>query len=211
MKRANLSRWLEGWRSLGATSDGAPAYRQLTSAYSAPHRRYHNLRHIEECLEEFDSARVLALQPHAIEAAIWFHDAVYDPSSATNEEESARLAVNSLAPSGTAPVLIEQVQELVLATKAHEAEPNTDAALLVDLDLAILGKPPGRFEEYERAIREEYFWVEPEIYGVKRAEILTRFISRPFLYSTDFFRLKYENAARQNLSRSLRQLESLSS
>lgn len=210
MKRANSTRWLALWRALGATGDAGPAHRRLLSAYAESHRHYHNLRHIDECLEELDTARVLAVQPRAIEAAIWFHDVVYDPSSAANEEESADLAARCLTEAGAAPALIGEIHALILATKAHAAEPNTDAALLVDLDLAILGKPPERFEEYERAIREEYFWVEPEIYGVKRAEILAGFLARPLLYSTDFFRLKYENSARQNLTRSLRQLKNLS-
>jgi predicted metal-dependent HD superfamily phosphohydrolase len=210
MKRANSQRWLDLWRHLGAAGDAGPVYRQLAAAYAEPHRSYHNFRHIGECLEEFDAARALALQPPAVEAAIWFHDVVYDPSSAANEEESAALAGRSLTPAGVAPALIEPIRQLVLATKDHGAEPNTDAALLVDIDLAIFGQAPARFENYERAIREEYFWVEPEVYAARRAEILTRFIARPFLYSTDFFRLKYEHAARANLTRSLRQLESLS-
>jgi predicted metal-dependent HD superfamily phosphohydrolase len=207
MKRAKLNRWLDLWRTLGATGDGAPTYRRLITAHAEPHRSYHNLLHIDECLQELDSARVLALQPEAVEAAIWFHDIVYDPSSAGNEEESARVAVDHLTKAGMAPAPAEQIRELILATKTHEPEPNTDAALLVDIDLAIFGRPSERFEDYERAIREEYFWVEPEVYGIRRAEILARFLARPFLYSTDFFRLKYEDSARRNLTRSLLALE----
>ena len=49
--------------------------------------------------------------------------------------------------------------------------------------------------------------MKPAIYRSKRSEILTRFLERPFVYSTDLFRLKHEVAARRNLALSLEQLE----
>jgi len=83
-------RWLRLWRAAGAF--GAPAgwYQRLTQAYAESQRHYHNQQHIAECLAEFDAARHLAQQPVALELALWFHDAVYDPKAGDNEEQSAR-------------------------------------------------------------------------------------------------------------------------
>src|SRR5678809_692845 len=78
------------WRSAG-TVEPSGWYEQLTDAYAEPHRCYHTQQHIAECLEEFDEARHLARDPVAIELALWFHDAVYNPRAADNEEQSALL------------------------------------------------------------------------------------------------------------------------
>jgi predicted metal-dependent HD superfamily phosphohydrolase len=93
-----------------------------------------------------------------------------------------------------------------LATK-HNAEPTSrDAALLVDVDLAILGAAPERFDEYERQVREEYSWVPGFLFRRKRREILEGFLARPHVYSTDHFLACYEAAARANLVRSIERL-----
>jgi predicted metal-dependent HD superfamily phosphohydrolase len=90
-----------------------------------------------------------------------------------------------------------------MATK-HDAMPDsTDSRLLVDIDLAILGAPVERFDEYERQVRQEYSWVPDALFRRKRREILEAFLARPRIFSTDYFQLKYEAQARTNLERSI--------
>jgi predicted metal-dependent HD superfamily phosphohydrolase len=102
--------------------------------------------------------------------------------------------------------LIKQVEELILATK-HVAPPATpDAQFLVDIDLSILGQRPSAFDEFERAIREEYRHVDEPSFRAGRSEILRRFLDRPFIYFTHVFRRRYEQQARSNLNRSLERL-----
>lgn len=163
----------------------------LKVRYAEPQRRYHTLEHIEHCLEEFDPRQ--AREPEAVELAIWFHDAVYDTRRAENEERSAELLL-ALMPEA------KSAARLILATKHHRAS-TPDEALLVDVDLAILGQPEARFDLYERQIREEYAWVPEPIFRQKRAAILRGFLDRPFIYGTEPFRARYEAAARRNLSR----------
>jgi predicted metal-dependent HD superfamily phosphohydrolase len=155
--------------------------------YSEPHRCYHNLVHIEDCLTEFDRAKQLATDPAAVELAIWFHDAVHDPRAADNEERSAELAKDWLSDVHASDALTDSVGRLVLATKNHDASLHADAPLLVDVDLSILGKPPEQFWEYERQIREEYAWVEKRVFAAKRAEILRRFLACERICQTDSF------------------------
>jgi predicted metal-dependent HD superfamily phosphohydrolase len=96
---------------------------------------------------------------------------------------------------------------LILATR-HDASPATaDARLLVDVDLAILGAPAARLDEYERQVRAEYAWVPGPIFRRKRREILEGFLSRPRLYGSEAFRATFEETARANLSRSIRTLD----
>ena len=199
-------RWLRLWQVAGASGDGAPWYERLTRAYAEPQRHYHAQQHIAECLAELDGARHLAQQPAAVEFALWFHDAVYDPKAGDNEEQSAAMARNCLETGGPSK-LAATVSDLVMATKSHSTEAGPDAALMVDVDLSILGKGEQRFAEYEAQIREEYRSVPKLIFNFKRAEILERFLARSRIYATDFFATKYEQQARRNLAGSIRQLK----
>lgn len=202
MNSLGQERWQQLWRSLGAKGDAVGWYETLLRAYAEPQRHYHNQRHIADCLAEFDAVRSLARQPDAVELALWFHDAVYDPKAADNEEQSAALAKRCLVAAGLGD-LAEVVARLIMATKTHDTMPATDAALLVDVDLSILGQSAARFAEYEAQIRAEYAWVAAEIFAAKRAEILRRFLARPRIYVTEPFFAPYETQARRNLTESI--------
>ena len=174
--------------------------------YAEPHRHYHNQQHIADCLNELDRVRYLAVESDAVEFAIWFHDAVYDPRAGDNEERSADFAASGLQAGGAKAGLVRSVQQLVLATKAHDGTLHPDAPLLVDVDLSILGQSPDRFWEYENAIRAEYSWVESAAFATKRSEILGRFLARPRLFQTEYFFQRFEIQARSNLRASIEQL-----
>jgi predicted metal-dependent HD superfamily phosphohydrolase len=200
-------RWIRLWQTVGASGDPLLWFDRLTAAYSEQHRRYHNLRHIAECLEELDEARHLTDSPETIELAVWFHDAIYDPRASDNEERSASLAEQCLRHSGVGESIVGKVSRLVLATKHHDVGMVVDAPLLVDVDLSILGQPEKRFLEYEVQIRQEYAWVEETIFAEKRAEILKTFLARERIYSTPWFYDRYEQPARANLQSSVARLK----
>ena len=205
MSEFNAERWKRLWTAAGAAGDSRPWYEQLQRAYSEPQRYYHNKQHISDCLAEFDQARHLASSPLAVEFALWFHDAVYDPKASDNEERSASLAEQCLESAG----LVKHVaitRELVMATKKHDAT-SPDAALMVDIDLSIFGKPENRFAEYERQIGQEYSWVPTQVFNSKRAEILQCFLEREHLFKNEYFRVRYEQNARGNLRHSIRALQ----
>src|SRR5258708_23918108 len=71
----------------------------------------------------------------------------------------------------------QTVAKLAMATKRHEVDANSDAGLVVDVDLSILGQDEQRFSEYERQIRQEYAWVPEGIFASKRVEILQSFVA----------------------------------
>ena len=206
MSALSLERWRAPWLAAGASADSEGWYERVHALYAEPARGYHNLRHIDDCLEEFDEVKHLAFDPTAVELAIWFHDAVYDPRAQDNEERSAELAMQALSQAGCGKALQHNVRDLILATKHLRAPAEGDAALMADIDLSILGKPPERFQDFERGVRQEYAWVPEELFRVKRAEILELFLARPRIYSTDWFFSKYERAARENLGASVRRL-----
>ena len=191
-----------------ATNAAPPtdAFARLVALYSEPQRHYHTLLHIEDCLREFDRAKNLATDPAAVELAIWFHDAVYDPRASDNEERSAELAKDWLSDVHANDALTDSVGRLVMATKTHDASLHADAPLMVDVDLSILSKPPEQFWQYERQIREEYSWVEKTVFATKRAEFLNRFLARERIYQTKLFFQRMEAQAQANLRASVQRL-----
>ena len=198
-----LERWSRLWRNLGAEGDPGPVYELLSDLYSERHRAYHTLNHLSHCLDELEDARHLAEQPNQVEMALWFHDAIYDPKAKDNERRSAELCRRTAKEAGLPEAFARKVYDLVLATQHHGVPEGGDARLLVDIDLSILGRPTDAFDEYETNIRKEYHFVPQDRYRSARSAILRSFLNRPAIYSTDFFRQKYESRARANLERSL--------
>jgi predicted metal-dependent HD superfamily phosphohydrolase len=60
--------------------------KKFNTLYSEPHRHYHTLVHVQDLLTKFEQYKFLVEAHEEIEAAIWFHDALYDPTRYDNEE-----------------------------------------------------------------------------------------------------------------------------
>lgn len=199
-------RWTGLWRRLGAQGDGRPIFTGLAVSYADPARVYHTAEHIRDCLAQFDLSRNAAERVDEVEAAIWFHDAVYLPGGSDNEDRSANLARTALAGAGVPPEITHRVAGLVLATRHLTVPSEPDAALLCDIDLSILGRAPDEFDEFERRIRREYAWVPESVYRSARSEVLSAFLTRRSIYQTTYFRERYEALARENLARAVKSL-----
>jgi predicted metal-dependent HD superfamily phosphohydrolase len=193
--------------SVSVRCDPDYEYERLVACYAEPHREYHDLRHIDFCLKEFfkvrdrrpivkDYARGECEHPWLVEAAIWYHDSVYDTHAKDNEERSADFAISSLRLRKKDAVI---VRELILDTK-HAAMPKTfDGRILADIDLAGLGKRYEDFVADGRKIREEYAWVGDEEFMEGRLSFLTGLLRRPTIYWTPMFQKAHEKRAQMNL------------
>src|SRR5258707_3493080 len=117
---------------------------ELARAYTAPDRHYHSLTHIEALVSLAHQHQGALADPEAFEAAIWFHDAIYDTRRHDNEEKSADLAVARLA-GMTVPDRIARIAAMIRATAGHrvpdfaDADAAQDFALFLAMDLAIVG------------------------------------------------------------------------
>jgi len=201
-----FDRWKTTWDRLRAPAPPATLFEELIARYSEPHRRYHTVRHLDECFEKLEELEAEAERLGEIELALWFHDAIYDVRRHDNEAKSADWARAVAIEAGVAGSAADRIHALVMST-AHDAVPSRqDERILVDVDLSILGAPPQRFDEYERQIREEYSWVPEEPFRAKRREILERFLARPQIFATRTFVERYEALARANLARSVHAL-----
>ncbi|HET8699272.1 MAG TPA: N-methyl-D-aspartate receptor NMDAR2C subunit [Gammaproteobacteria bacterium] len=202
-----VEQWQSTWAGLGAPAPEG-LYERLLACYSEPRRYYHTRRHLDECFAAFEAVRSSATHPAEIEIALWFHDAIYDTKRNDNEAKSADWARAALLDAGVSAEVAERVHALVLATRHAAAPQGNDAAILVDVDLSILGAKPQRFAEYERQVRLEYEWVPDRLFRRTRRKILEEFLRRPSIYTSEPFRGTRERAAQSNLRRSVEQLRS---
>ena len=185
---------------------------RLIAIYSGGDRHYHDLRHVETLLVLAEEHAREINDNEAIEAAIWFHDAVYNTRRDDNEAQSAKLATVLLA--GLAgDERLEFIAAMIRASAKHrvpismQALAADDCALFLDMDLAILGSPADEFAAYEKAVRREYDWVPEKEWLVGRSRVLRNFLARPFIYASPQFQRSHEVAARSNLKRSLALLD----
>lgn len=98
-RRADLAaRW-------AALVPGADAVgEELLRRWSEPHRTYHGTAHLADCLRSVQvAAEGLGPVPRTVLLALWFHDAVHDGEAVRDEERSAQLARDLLAPLVGAP------------------------------------------------------------------------------------------------------------
>ena len=197
--------WRDTWRDLGLPApDGV--LDAVLARWDEPHRRYHTLQHLRECLALFAAHRGEAERPGEAAVAVWFHDAIYDTARHDNEAASADWARRVLREAGAGDDAIARVDALILATRHSQVPATPDERLLVDIDLAILGADPARFDEYERQIRDEYDFVPEDVFRDKRAQILRGFLARPALFETSALKARFEAPARANLAAAIARL-----
>ena len=192
-------------QAAGATSNFAALFLELSQRYAESHRFYHTMSHIAAMLDLAREFGYLAQDRPALELAIWYHDAVYDPTRRDNELVSAALATRELARAGVCAERIGWIERAILATATHEASDH-DTAVLMDLDLSILGAPALEFAKFESAIAKEYAFVPAADYQRGRLHVLRSFLARPQIFYQTEIRQRFEVNARENLAS---QIESL--
>jgi len=189
-------------------------FADLFHAYAEPHRAYHTLGHIASCLATTDAMPIgrsntsNAAKSNARDAeiAIWWHDAVCAAGASDNEENSAgwleRVSRAIYAGPVSAPI------QAILATRHTRDAGATDlAAYVVDVDLSILGSPPASYDTYAAQIRKEYGHVPDAEYRHGRVTFLCGMLGRRHLYHREEFRERFEHAARENMFREIKKLE----
>jgi predicted metal-dependent HD superfamily phosphohydrolase len=203
---ASASRWRSACTTLGL-SGGEEERSRLLRGWSTSGRHYHTVEHLASCLLELDDACDFATAPAEVELALWFHDAIYRSWRNDNEARSAEWARQFLLKHGAASDIAFNVHRYVMATAHAAGALDGDAALVVDIDLSILGKPQPVYDAFERNVRKEYWWVPRRRFSAARSRVLRSFLARPSIYHWPSFRQRYEASARENLERAVQALE----
>ncbi|MFZ6658692.1 hypothetical protein [Undibacterium sp. TJN19] len=178
--------------------------------YSEPHRSYHNLSHIQALLRHAETVKGLVQYYPALALSIWFHDLVYDTRVNDNERKSSALAAQLLMHLEIDSNIILHVQQCILATARHEIPQRgtvaADLPLFLDLDMAIFGSAPDVYQQYSRAMRNEYRWLEAPLYRAGRIKVLKRFAEREHLFFHPAMAAQYDTQARANLAWEIKKL-----
>ncbi|WP_144419369.1 hypothetical protein V5F23_10930 [Pseudomonas sp. WP18] len=205
-ERLGFAAWARVWAQLGVECASRQTHEALIRHYREPHRAYHSCQHLEECLQVRDCVDAACQAPAEVDLALWFHDAIYDPLRHDNELRSAQWLDTVARDSGLDEATRRRLQDLIMVTRHDGAPATVDEAVLVDTDLAILGAPFERFEEYDQQVRREYRHVPSFLYRRKRRQVLEGFLARERIYTNAAYFDAFEQQARANLARAIGRL-----
>jgi predicted metal-dependent HD superfamily phosphohydrolase len=196
--------WDDMCLRLGITAFSEKWWEILTEKYDEVGRHYHTMRHIQELMKYVDYYSNLIEDKDIMILAILFHDVIYDPKSSSNEDDSIVLFREFVfdVKSVNIDAMSEEVVSYIECTKDHKIK-STDSfskRLFSDFDMAIIGSPRTRYQQYAWQIRNEYSHVPLDTYCVRRAAFLKSCAkSVENVFSTDLFRARFEDSARDNL------------
>lgn len=184
----------------------------VAARYREPWRHYHDWSHPLAMMRHLAAAEVDGVaiaDPLAAAGFVLWHDAIYDPQAAAgrNERLSAALCEACFV---AQPECVSRAVAAILATIDHRVPDVAvcpDGALLLDVDLAILGAAETDFDRYDAQVALEYAHVPAEAYRAGRTAVLRRFLERDRLYLTYWGFARWEASARANLSRTITRLE----
>lgn len=193
----------------------------LTNLYRD--RAYHNLGHVMSMLKQLHEFRTTGvikcadLDLCAMETAIWFHDAIYDPRAAPGQNELASAAIARLFEHGAARAFTTndetnytaRVRACIVATDPFLTNPPllVEAALVADLDLSGLAVQYPVFDAQSDNIRREFAHLTDREWLEGRQKFFRMMLDRPRIYRTMELFDRYEIAARKNLHTALGEIE----
>jgi predicted metal-dependent HD superfamily phosphohydrolase len=194
---------LQRWRALAG--ENADVIGQvLIAAWREPHRVYHDHSHLVWLLDEADRLGARIRDAAFVEYAIWFHDAVYQPGETDNEAVSAEWARAFLAADAD---LAERVGRVIEMTRDHaEGEAEGDAALFLDMDIAILGAPRETYCRYAAGVRREFGVFADSAFAAGRASFLEKQLARARTFRTDYYDQGLGENARANMAWELEEM-----
>jgi predicted metal-dependent HD superfamily phosphohydrolase len=194
---------LQRWRAL-AGGDCDSLGLKLIAAWEEPHRHYHSTSHLIWLLDEAERRASLIHDRAFIGYAIWFHDAIYviggketDHSVwPDNETRSAAWARGAIADKA----LGDRVARVIEMTrKHHEGEADGDAALFLDMDMAVLGEPWEAYCAYAAGVRREFKDYPDGAFAAGRWRWLDQQLERPRTFRTDLYETERGETARANM------------
>src|SRR5271166_1106216 len=86
---------------------------RLIPRYAEPHRRYHTWSHIGACFDAIE--KISSDRSQEVALALFYHDAVYEPLSKDNEEQSAALLMSEGERAGVDATVLKKAYAMILA------------------------------------------------------------------------------------------------
>lgn len=187
---------------------------QAIARYDEPWRFYHNRSHFDDLIARLSMASKDGVEIHDGIAAIGFcawHDSIYDPQAAHGRNEVlSALLCDTQMPLIAPMQSVHASRTTILSTVGHwlpDPDDSPDGALLLDVDLSVLGADQQAFDNYDANIQMEYSHVGELKYRQGRIKVLETFLTRDRLFLTEWAHAKWESAARENLTRTIERLK----
>lgn len=192
--------WHEYVPSKGEVAD--KSYSKLIRKYGEKPRKYHTVEHLSDSFRLFEENKAAMKDPQAVALALFYHDVIYNIPADGNEQQSAQYAARALTAMGADPQLISRVSDLIKMTEQHTAPANdTDAALMMDIDMAILGSSHAHYKKYAAGVEAEYTsHLTQQEYRAGRLAFLEACRKKNRFFITDNFENKYGEQSRRNLA-----------
>ncbi len=146
---------------------------KLEEAWNESRRKYHNMDHLRQILIDLEKKRNLVIPIHweALILAAFFHDAIYIPGHADNEDKSLQLFIRCFQ--GTDWYMAKKIGEMIECTKYRKRPAPPLLRIFWDADNAMFfkGDIKGLIEN-EHKIRQEFNFASKEEYKKKRISFL---------------------------------------
>ena len=147
----------------------------ILERWREPHRKYHGISHLEDLISQIEAKRseFSDSEYEMLLIAALFHDAIYDPLSDMNEEESAQLLLG--LSDGSKEVM--DICQIIIDTKTHiSSTPISEKFCAMDMD--IVNRPIDALLEWEEGIRYEYSALSKDEYKLGRIRFLESIASK---------------------------------
>jgi len=133
----------------------------VLAMWNEAHRSYHNLNHLNDLISQINEnkSNFSEKEYEKLMLTAIFHDIVYDPSSSTNEEDSANFLMECAVDKNNKDIL--DVQKMILDTKKHESTTNLSESFN-SYDMNIVERDFDQLLDWEKGISEE-FSVYPKV------------------------------------------------
>lgn len=174
----------------------------LVEMYEAPWRSYHNISHIQVCLNYLDACKNHAEFPDSIEFAIWFHDCVYAVSAHDNEAHSRDWFVKQ-SEGYLVPDLIATIGKLIMDTRRNGVPDSADGKLLADIDLTSFGLPWDQYMMDSEAVENELSRRNHTNANLDKTVFLRALSDKQQIYYSSYYLERFEQMAQRNIRKHL--------
>ena len=203
--------WIKVNEQVGVNKENVICWwNRIRDEYMKKWKTYHNLNHIYSMIKQYEENQVNDIN---FWYAIWFHDIVYIPMRKDNEMHSIKMFedfYNENKNELNNKIHCTEVNEYIKETENHllsKENNNKKIDMFLDFDMMIMATD--NIEQYENEIRGEYSNISTEEYNKGRSDFLNKILSKPHIYRTDSYISQYEEKARHNINKLLKQLNSL--
>ena len=143
----------------------------LLSMWNESHRHYHNLNHLNDLIEQINEnkGKLSEKEYEKLMITALFHDCVYEPTSLTNEEDSAKFLMECVVDKSNLDIL--DVKQMILDTKTHNSTINLSESFN-KFDMSIVERDFDQLLEWEKGISEEFSVYPKDQYKMGRIKFL---------------------------------------